>query len=117
MHALNTRLDPKAHTTRCPIAYKNTESKLIDYKMWCIPTFHKSSVCLIWLHYSQKIMVWWSFDKISDSPLKYHLHRPLFNNYSITVGGKPISFPCWLEKGINIQLDVLPDKNSELSRI
>ena len=41
--------------------------------------------------------------------LKFHPHLPLFHNFSLCLGGHPIFFPLWSDKGINTLSDITSD--------
>lgn len=36
-------------------------------------------------------------------------HSPVFNNFSLLIGKKPLSFPLWMNKGINVFKDLFDD--------
>lgn len=38
--------------------------------------------------------------------LKWHKHSPVFNSFSLLIGKKPISFPSWRNKGVNVFNDL-----------
>ena len=41
--------------------------------------------------------------------IKFHPHLPLFNNFALGLGGHPISFPQWRDKGINTLSGIIAD--------
>lgn len=41
--------------------------------------------------------------------LKWHKHSPVFNNFSLLIGKKPLSFPLWWNKGIHVFKDLFDD--------
>ena len=42
----------------------------------------------------------------SSTHIKFHPHLPLFNNFSLCLGGQLISFPQWSDKVINTLSDI-----------
>lgn len=47
--------------------------------------------------------------KHADVDLRWHRHSPVFNNFSLLIGKKPVSFPLWRNKGVNIFRDLFDD--------
>ena len=45
----------------------------------------------------------------SSTHLKFHPHLPLFNNFSLCLGGHPIFIHQWSDKGINTLSDITSD--------
>lgn len=47
--------------------------------------------------------------KHADVDLRWHRHSPVFNNFSLLIRKKPVSFPLWRNKGVNIFRDLFDD--------
>ena len=55
---------------------------------------------------SHLVATWRTVVSHSSTHLKFHPHLPLFNNFSLCLGGQLISFPQWSDKVINTLSDI-----------
>ena len=59
---------------------------------------------------SHLISTWQCVEKLCNITTQWHLNTPIFNNYKLRIGGKPIQFPQWRDRGIHLLSDIYDEK-------
>ena len=108
LRSLHTWLDPEAQ-----VAWRSLEEHLViphrlqDVIYSNIPL--KMCKSKFGSLISHLVAIWRTVESHSSNHFKFHPHLPLFNNFALCLGGHPMSFPQWRDKGINTLSDIMSD--------
>ena len=105
LRPLHTWLNPAAQVAWCSLEENRVKPhRLHDliYSNIPIKTCKSKFGSLI----SHLVATWRTVVSHSSTHLKFHPHLPLFNNFSLCLGGQLISFPQWSDKVINTLSDI-----------